>query len=288
MTANPIVTEVSSDSKAVRISSGNPVVMIGERINPTNRAELEAGLREGDMDVAIGDAKAQVRAGAEMLDVNVGLPSVDEPALMAAVVQTLQAAVDVPLSLDSRDAEALQAGLQAYQGKPLVNSVTGEEASLSRVLPLVAEHGAAVVGLLMDDDGIPMDAEKRLAIAERIVVRAGEYGIFPADVVIDPLVLAVGADTRSARVTLKTIRLVRDELGLNMTLGLSNVSHGLPGREELNTALVAMAIARGVTCPIVNPLQPEVRDVVLAANLLLGHDEWAMHWIKQWRAKAAD
>ncbi len=286
MTKSSPITTLTSNGTEVRIGRRQPLVMIGERINPTNRATLERALRSGDLSLVIEDARAQTAAGAQVLDVNVGLPSIDEAALMASVVQVLQSSIEAPLCLDSGNFEALKAGLQAYEGKPLVNSVTGEQESLSQVLPLVLEHGAAVIALLMDDDGITMEPEKRLAIAERILNRAQREGIAAEDVVIDPLVLAVGADTQSSRVTLETIRLVRERLGLNMTLGSSNVSHGLPGREALNATFVAMAVAGGVTCPIVNPLQSAMRETVLAADLLLGRDEWAMQWIKHWRAKS--
>ena len=276
-------TVLKGTTVAVHIAPDRPTVLIGERINPTGRKRLAAELVAGNVEIVKAEALAQVAAGADVIDVNVGAFGVDQVALLPRAVEMVQEVVGVPLSIDTPDAAALEAALQVYHGKPLVNSVNGEEKNLSRVLPLVAEHGAAVIGLCMDDDGIPGEPLKRLEIARKIVERAEAVGIPREDVLIDCLALTVGADSKAALVTLETIRLVRAELGVNMTLGASNVSFGLPEREVLDWAFLAMAIREGVNAPIVNAAR--VRQAILAADVLLGRDEFAMRYIKDYRRR---
>ncbi len=283
-------TILSSKSKTVIISPERPTVLIGERINPTGKKRLAAALMEGNLEPVRTEAIAQVEAGADVLDVNVGATGVDEVAVLPAAVRLVMETVDVPLCIDSTNPEALRAALAVYKemaphGKPLINSVNGEEARLERVLPLVVEYGAAVIGLTMDDEGIPATARKRLAIAHKIVARAESVGIPRQDIVIDCLALAVGADSQAGRVALDAIRMVREELGVNMTLGVSNVSFGLPERELINLTFLAMTIQQGVNCPIVDVAK--VRPTVLAADLLLGRDEYAMRYIKAYRKRLA-
>ena len=281
-------TILKSAKKTVVISPERPTVLIGERINPTGRKRLAAALGEGSMEVVRQEAEAQVAAGAEVLDVNVGAAGVDEVALLPQAVRMVMETVDTPVCIDSPDIEALQAALAVYkelapEGKPLINSVNGEEERLEKVLPLVAEYGAAVIGLTMDDDGIPAESARRLAIARKIVERAGALGIPPEDILIDCLALTVGADSQAGVVSLEAMRMVREELGLNMTLGASNVSFGLPEREVINWAFLAMAIQNGLNCPIVNAAK--VRPAILAADLLLGRDDYAMRYIKAYKKR---
>jgi 5-methyltetrahydrofolate--homocysteine methyltransferase len=283
---NNLETVISSSTKTLTISRNGPVVIIGERINPTGRKKLMEALQAGNMDVVRKDAVAQVAAGAGILDVNAGVPGADEPALMRQVIQAVREVTDVPLSIDSPNPSTLEAGLSIYDGKALINSVNGEERSLSTILPLVKKYNAAVIGLAMDDDGIPQTAEKRLAVARKIVERAESLGIPRHDVMIDPLVLTVGSDAKAARTTLTATRLIAGELGVNIAMGASNVSHGLPDRVVINATFMAMAITCGLSCPITNPLSIPVREAILAANLLLGHDEWAMTWIGYYRKKS--
>ena len=278
-------TTITSASQALTISRNGPVRIIGERINPTGRKQLMAALQNGDLDVVRRDAQAQIDAGAAILDVNAGVPGADESALMREMIAAVREVTDAPLCIDSPNPKTLEAGLRAYDGKALVNSVNGEEHSLQTILPLVAEHGAAVIGLCMDDDGIPQTAEQRLAVAAKILARAEKLGIPASDVIIDPLVLTVGADQQAGRTTLTATRVIAREFGVNIAMGASNVSHGLPNRPAINAAFLAMAIACGLSCPITNPLSVQVREAVLAANLLLGHDEWAMEWMAYYRSK---
>lgn len=285
MFKNNLTTTISSAAQTLDITRDGPVMLIGERINPTGRKQLMAALQAGNLDVVRRDACAQVEAGAAILDVNAGVPGADEPELMRQMIQAVRQVTDVPLCIDSPNPDTLRAGLAVYDGKALVNSVNGEERSLQAILPLVAEYRAAVIGLVMDDEGIPATAEKRLQVAHKIVERAGRLGIPPSDVIIDPLVMTVGADVQAAHVTLTATRLIATELGVNIAMGASNVSHGLPDRPIINAAFMAMAIACGLTCPITNPLSPEVREAVLAGNLLMGHDEWAMNWMAYYRSK---
>jgi 5-methyltetrahydrofolate--homocysteine methyltransferase len=282
---NNLTTTVSSATQTVTISRDGPVHIIGERINPTGRKSLMVALQEGNLDVVRRDARAQVDAGASILDVNAGVPGADEPALMLKMLQAVREVTDVPLSIDSPNPEVLEAGLSHYQGKALVNSVNGEEKSLQRILPLVAKYKAAVIGLVMDDEGIPQTVDKRVAVAGKIIERAESLGIPRQDVLIDPLVLTVGADTQAGLTTLHATRRIASEFGVNIAMGASNVSHGLPLRAAINAAFLAMAIACGLTCPITNPLSTAVREAVLACNLLLGHDEWAIKWVTYYRSK---
>jgi 5-methyltetrahydrofolate--homocysteine methyltransferase len=276
-------TRVSSATKEVVISDSRPTVLIGERLNPTGKAKLAAALQAGDMKVVQAEALAQVQAGADVLDVNVGVPGVDEVSLLPRAVQAVMEVVDVPLCLDSHNVKALEAALKVYRGKPLVNSVSGEERSMSDLLPLIKERGAVVVGLTMDEKGIPGDAEGRADIARRIVRRAEALGIPREDVVIDCLAMAVGVDSRAGLVTLETIRRVKAELGVNMTFGGSNISFGMPDRQLLNGAFLAVAIAAGITCPIVNVSQ--IRSAILAIDLALGRDRHAARYIKAYRQR---
>ncbi|MGI6368699.1 MAG: dihydropteroate synthase [Anaerolineae bacterium] len=280
-------TRLTRDRRELLIGEGRPIAVIGERINPTGRRTLAEQLARGEFTLVQRDAQAQSAAGAALLDVNVGVPGADQPALMARAVRAIGEVTDLPLCLDSADPQVLEAGLQACEGIALVNSVTGEERSLESVLPLVQAHQAAVIALPMDDKGIPATAEERLAVAERILSRAAALGIEPHRVLVDPITMAAGADTSTAQVTLQTIALLRAALGVNIVLGTSNVSHGLPLRPSLNATFVAMAIALGARAPIVNPLDARMMETVRAANLFLGQDPWAMAWIKAFRANRA-
>jgi 5-methyltetrahydrofolate--homocysteine methyltransferase len=278
------VTVLRSRTKTVEIGAGRPFCVIGERINPTGRKKFAEDLRAGELSTVTHDAVAQVEAGADMLDVNAGIPLVDEAELLGAMLRTVQAAVDVPICIDSSVIEALEAGLSAYEGRALVNSVTAEDDRLSEILPLVARHGAAVIGLANDETGIPETPEKRLECARRIVAAAADYGIAADDVLIDPLAMTVGADPTAVTTTLTTISLIRDELGVNMCLGASNVSFGLPERHALNAGFLPMAIAAGLTSAIMSTARPVI-DAVRASDLLLGHDEWGANWIAAHRAR---
>ena len=280
-------TVLRSRGGDVVISIDRPFVVIGERINPTGRKVLAAEMKEGVMDRVKADALAQVAAGAHMLDVNAGLPALDEAALLVAAIRAVVEVTDAPLCLDSSVVEALEAGLAAYEGKALVNSVTAEDERLERILPLVKKHGAAVIGMANDETGITMVPEERLALARKIVERAADHGIPAEDVVIDPIAMTVAADPLSGKITLETMRLIRDHLGNNLVCGASNVSFGLPDRPTVNAAFLPLAMDAGLTCAITNPLIPEVRRAVLAGDLLLGHDEYASRWIRSFRAEQA-
>ena len=283
--AKPLKTVVSSKSQTVEISRELPTVIIGERINPTGRKKVLAALQEGNFDIIREDAVKQVEAGADILDVNAGVPGADEAALITKMLQMVMDVTDVPLCIDTADPEALAAALSIYEGKALVNSVNGEERSLNSVLPLVQEHGAAVIGLCMDDDGIPETAEARLAVAGKIIERAAKLGIEPQDVIIDPLALTMGADSNAGRVALDTIEMVVEEFGVNVTMGASNISFGMPDRKYINSTFIAMAIHAGLTCPITNPLVTEIQTAVLAADLTMGRDDYGMNWIKAYRER---
>jgi 5-methyltetrahydrofolate--homocysteine methyltransferase len=278
-------TTLSSKNKTVTISPDKPFVIIGERINPTGRKKLAEELAAGDFSRVRADALAQVEAGAHVLDVNAGVPGGDEPAIMRQATQAVFEAVDVPLCFDSANPAALEAGLALYPGKGLINSTTGEEAALARVLPLASKYHAAVICLVNDERGPVQDPPVRLEIARKIVARAAEHGIPVADLVFDPLVMTVGADSNAARVTLETIRLLRSELGVNIAAGASNVSFGLPDRPALNAAFMAMAMAEGLTAAITNPLEPAVKTAILAADLCLGRDAYGARWIKAFRKR---
>jgi 5-methyltetrahydrofolate--homocysteine methyltransferase len=280
-------TVLSSRGREIVVSINRPFVIIGERINPTGRKVLAAEMKAGKMDRVRADAIAQVAAGAHMLDVNAGIPAADEPALLVAAIKAVSEVTDVPICIDSSIVEALEAGLSAYEGKALVNSVTAEEERMERILPLVKKYGAAVIGMANDETGITMVPEERLALARRIIERAADYGIPQEDVIIDPIAMTVAADPTCGVITLETMRLIRDQLGNNMTCGASNVSFGLPDRPTVNAAFLPLAMHAGLTCAITNPLVPEVRRAVLAGDLLLGHDEYATRWIASFRAEQA-
>ncbi|MHB1355898.1 MAG: dihydropteroate synthase [Anaerolineae bacterium] len=277
-------TTIRSARQEIVISPTNPTVLIGERINPTGKKLLAASLVERDMSRVRKLAESQIQDGAGMLDVNVGAAGVDEVAVLPMAVLAVMEVTDLPICIDSANAQALRAALQVYPGKALINSVNGEEASMQRVLPLVKEFGAAVIGLTMDDSGIPCDASSRVAIARKIIQRAEEMGIPREDVLIDCLALTVSADTSAALVTLETIRRVRAELGANMTLGASNVSFGLPDREAINDIFLAMVIAAGVNAPIVNP--GTSRRAILISDLLLGRDEFGITYVRYFRQQS--
>ncbi|MCS7221374.1 MAG: dihydropteroate synthase [Anaerolineae bacterium] len=280
-------TTISSATRTVVIGHDKPFVIIGERINPTGRKQLLAEMQAGNFSRVREDAIAQAQAGAHILDVNAGVPGADEAALLCQAVREVMAVTDLPLCFDSANPAALEAALALYTGKPLINSVTGEESSMERVLPLVKRYNAAVIAMCNDEGGIRMDARERLAVARKILRRAEEYGIPPEDVIIDCQAMAVSADHRAGRVTLETIRLVTQELGNNTTIGASNISFGLPDRTSLNAAFLSMAIACGLTCAITNPLVPENRKAIRAADLFMGRDEFAMNWITAFRAEQA-
>lgn len=274
-------TFLRGTGQPVTISPEQPVVIIGERINPTGRKRLAARLQEGDLSLVREEAQAQVAQGATVIDVNVGAAGVDPVAILPRAVTAVADAVDVPLAIDTDNAQALEAALAQCPGRPLVNSVTGEESSLQAVLPLVAEYGAAVIGLAMDEQGIPDTAEKRLAVAAKIVERAEALGIDRQDVIVDCLALCVGADYQAGAVTLGAMRRVREELGVNLVLGASNVSFGLPDRPAINDLFLAMAIGQGLTCAITDPAH--TRRAILISDLLLGRDEFAMRYISFFR-----
>ncbi len=272
-------TLITSASREVVIGFDRPFVMIGERINPTGRKLLAEEMKNGDFSRVEADAVAQVAAGAHMLDVNAGIPLADEPALLAKAIELVQSITDVPLSIDSSIIEALEAGLAVYQGKALVNSVTGEDEVMERVLPLVAKHGAAVVAISNDETGISEDPDVRYAVAKKIVERAADHGIPAADVVVDPLVMPIGAMGTAGQQAFRLIRRLREELQVNTTCGASNVSFGLPNRHVVTGTFLSMAIASGMTSAIMNPMHAEVRSAVMAADVLAGTDRDCAAWI---------
>lgn len=274
-------TRVASATREIIIGGDRPTVLIGERINPTGKRRLAEALRAGDLSVAREEALAQVAAGADILDINVGATGVDEEAMLPLAVRAVAETVDVPLCLDSRKVKALAAALAVCPGRPIVNSVTGEEASLVEVLPLVKKYGVPVIGLTLDERGIPAEAEARVEIAHRIVERAEAVGIPREDVIIDCLTLSLGANVKAGLSSLEATRRVKAELGVNQTQGASNVSHGLPNRPTLTGAYLAMAIEAGLTCPTVDVAQ--VRLAVLSADLILGRDNYAMRFISAFR-----
>jgi 5-methyltetrahydrofolate--homocysteine methyltransferase len=279
-------TVLESASKTVVIGIDRPFCVIGERINPTGRKKFQAELQNGDLSRIELDVTQQIAGGADMLDVNVGDPLADEVALMREAIPFVQRLTEVPLCIDSSVIEALDAGLGAYRGKALVHSVTVEDERLEAILPIVAKHGAAVIGLANDDE-IPMDPERRLEVAKKIVSVAGDHGIPPEDVVIDPLAMPVGAEPRAVTLFVETVRLIRAELGVNMTCGASNTSFGLPGREQLGASFLAIAASHGLTSAIMDARSPEIVEGVRATDFLLGHDEWGANWIAAFRAKKA-
>jgi 5-methyltetrahydrofolate--homocysteine methyltransferase len=272
-----VETVLAGRGKKVVISRNGPTILIGERINPAGRKRLAQVMRTGDLDLLRQEACAQADEGAQVIDVNVGLTDIDETALLPQAVRVVSEATGLPVCIDTSSVEALEAALAECGGKPLVNSVTGEQHSLARILPIARQHGAAVIALASDEQGIPEDAGTRVRIAEKILVQAVKHGLPEEDVIIDPLALSAGADQRASVTTLETIHLLAKELGVNITLGGSNVSFGLPDRRSVNEVFLAIAIAAGVTCPIVNPRS--ARKVALIADLLLGRDEFAMRYI---------
>jgi 5-methyltetrahydrofolate--homocysteine methyltransferase len=276
-------TRISSAAKEIIIGDDHLTVLIGERINPAGKKKLAEALKAGNLEIVRKEALAQAQAGADVLDVSVGTFGVDEVDLLPRAVQTVMETVDIPLCIDSANPAALKAALKIYKGKPLINSVTGEEQSLARVLPLVKEYGAAVVGLVQDDEGIPKDVERRVAVARKLVERAEAAGIPREDIVVDCLAFAVGADAGSGLAVIEAIRRIKAELGVNLTLGASNVSFGLPDRDLLNNAFVVMAVAAGATCLIVDAAK--VRPIILAADLVLAKDKRARRYVEAYRKR---
>ena len=281
-------TLISSASREVVIGFGRPFVIIGERINPTGRKILAEEMKQGDYSRVEADAIAQVEAGAHMLDVNAGIPLADEPAILADAVKLVQSATDAPLSIDSSIVAALESGLAVYQGKALVNSVTGEEERLESVLPLVARYNAAVVAISNDETGISEDPDVRFEVARKIVERAADHGVHHSDVVVDPLVMPVGAINTAGRQVMHVVRRLREELKVNTTCGASNISFGLPNRNGINGAFLTMAIGAGMTCAITNPLHGEVMQAVLGADVMMGHDPDCTRWIRKYREPAGE
>ncbi len=281
-------TLLSSATREVRIGFDEPFVIIGERINPTGRKVLAREMKAGDFSRVEADAIAQVKAGAQMLDVNAGIPLADEPAILAQAIKLVQSVTDVPLSIDSSIVEALEAGLAVYQGKPLVNSVTGEDEVLERVLPLVAKYGAAVVAISNDETGISEDPNERFIVAKKIVERAADYGISHEDVIVDPLVMPIGAVNSAGKQVMELVYRLRNELHVNTTCGASNISFGLPNRNGVNGAFLAMAIAAGMTSAITSPLHEEVVQAVRGADVMMGHDPDCAKWIRAYREPLAE
>jgi 5-methyltetrahydrofolate--homocysteine methyltransferase len=281
-------TKISSENKEVIIGHDQPVVVIGERINPTGRSKLAEALERGEMGYIQEDAKKQVNAGAQVLDVNVGISGADEKALMVDALDAVREVTDVPLCIDSANPQVLAAGLEVYKGKPLINSVNGEEAKLKDVLPLVAQYKAAVVALTMDDNGIPTSVSTRLAIADKIINEADKLGIQPEDVIIDPLAMSVAADDQAGLGALNALAQIRDRFGVNQTIGASNISFGLPDRRAVNCVFLTMAINNGLTCPITDPTFWEIRRTLLLTDLMRGLDEFSMNFITAYREQFPD
>ncbi len=281
-------TVISSASKEVVIGFARRFVVIGERINPTGRKLLAEEMKNGDYSRVRADALAQVAAGAQILDVNAGIALADEPKILAECIRLLQSITDVPLCIDSSMVEALEAGLEAYQGKALLNSVTGEEERLERVLPLVRKYGCAVVAIANDDSGISEDINVRFDVAKKIVQRASDHGIPVNDIVVDPLVMPVGAINTAGRQVMQLLKRLRTELKVNTTCGASNLSFGLPNRNGLNSAFIGMAIASGLTSAITNPLHSELMLAIRGADVVMGHDPECAAWIEAYRERSAD
>jgi 5-methyltetrahydrofolate--homocysteine methyltransferase len=290
MTATPQLHEtvLRSATKEVVIGHGRRFCLIGERINPTGRRIFQEQLRAGDLSAIERDVKAQVEGGADVLDVNMGVPLTDEPELLAKAITMVQELTDLPICIDSSVVEALEAGLAVYQGRALVNSVTAEDERMELILPLVKKYDAAIIALPNDADEIPMEADRRLELVQHVVdVATKEYGIAKADIVIDPLAMPIGADTTNAITTMETMRRIRDVHGLNMTCGASNVSFGMPARHTIGAAFLPMAMVAGLTSAIMDTRTPQIVEAVKAADLLLGHDEWGGEWIASHRRKQA-
>lgn len=282
------ITTISSATREVHMGFDQRFVIIGERINPTGRKILAEEMKNGDYSRVESDALAQVAAGAHMLDVNAGIPLADEPRILAEAIQLVQSITDVPLSIDSSIIEALEAGLAVYQGKALVNSVTGEDEVLERVLPLVAKHKAAVVAISNDETGISEDPDVRFAVAKKIVERAADYGIPFNDIVVDPLVMPIGAINTAGLQVMALVRRLREELKVNTTCGASNVSFGLPNRNGINSAFLTMAMGAGMTSAITSPMHPEVMQAVRGGDVMMGHDPNCAHWIRAYREPVAE
>jgi 5-methyltetrahydrofolate--homocysteine methyltransferase len=288
MSATPKETRLRSASKEVVLGHGHRFCIIGERINPTGRRIFQEQLRAGDLSAIERDVKAQVEGGADVLDVNMGVPLTDEPDLLGRAITMVQTLTDLPICIDSSVVEALEVGLSVYQGRALVNSVTAEDERLAAILPLVKRHDAAIIALPNDHDEIPMEADKRLVLTEKIIrVATEEYGLDAADIVIDPLAMPIGADTTTSLVTMETMRRIRDRFGVNMTCGASNVSFGMPDRHTLNSVWLPMAMTSGLTSAITDARTPQIVDAVKAADVFLDHDDWGMAWISAHRAKQA-
>jgi 5-methyltetrahydrofolate--homocysteine methyltransferase len=278
-------TTLSLNDSTIVMGPVHPFVIIGERINPTRRKKLADAMAAGDFSVIQEEARVQAQAGAHVLDVNAGVPGCEEPALLRAATLAVMDAVKLPLCLDSANPDALAAALAVYPGKALINSTTAEEKMMDVVFPLAHQYGAAIIGVLTDDRGVPATARERLRTAENLIKRAGDHGIAVEDILIDPLALVVSADDQAARITLESILLIQAELGVNMCLGASNVSFGLPDRKILNAAFLALAVSRGLTSAITDPTVAEIQTALLACDLLMGHDAYSMRWIKSFRAR---
>ncbi|MCK5793751.1 MAG: dihydropteroate synthase [Anaerolineales bacterium] len=281
-------TIVSSETKTVEIHRSNPTVIIGERINPTGRKALLAELKEGKYDIVKRDAVAQIEAGASIIDVNAGVPGADEEPILRDMIHAIMEVTDAPLCIDTADSKALETALSVYKGKALVNSVNGEEEHLESLLPLVKEYDATVIALCMDDDGIPATAEDRFKVAAKMIERADKLGISADRLLIDPLALTMGSDHTAGMIAIDTIRLVVQEFGVNITMGASNISFGMPDRASINATFIAMSILAGLTCPITNPLEEEVNLAIQAADMVMGRDEFGMNWIKSFRARSKE
>jgi 5-methyltetrahydrofolate--homocysteine methyltransferase len=271
----------------VTIGHDQPFVIIGERINPTGRKKFQELLRAGDLSTIAIDVESQIKGGADMLDVNMGVPLTDEPALLSKAIKMIQGITDIPICIDSSVIEALQAGLEAYEGKALVNSMTGEDDRMELILPLIKKHNAAIIALPNDEIGIPATAAERIVITEKIIRAVEKHGISLDNLVIDPLAMTVGADPEAVKITLETIHLIREKWGLNMTLGASNISFGLPNRHALNAAFLPAAMSHGLTCAVMDARTPAINEAVRAADLLLGMDQWGGNWISRFRAQEA-
>ncbi len=281
-------TVLSSASKQVTIGHDQPFCLIGERINPTGRRIFQDQLRSGDLSAIERDVAAQVAGGAMVLDVNMGVPLTDEPALLKKAIRLIQSLTDLPICIDSSVVEALEAGLSVYEGRALVNSITAEDDRMADILPMVKHYGAAVIALPNDHDEIPMEADKRLVLAKKILdVAVDTYGLAVEDIVIDPLAMPIGADPNIVNVAYETMHHIRDEFGANMTVGASNVSFGMPGRHTINATFLPMAMTVGLTSAIMDVRTPQIVEAVKAADLLLGHDEWGASWISAFRARQA-
>ncbi len=281
-------TTISSATREVKIGFDQPFVIIGERINPTGRKVLAEEMKNGDYSRVEADARAQIAAGANMLDVNAGIPLADEPRILAEAIQLVQSITDVPLSIDSSIIEALEAGLAVYQGKPLLNSVTGEDEVLDRVLPLVAKYKAAVVAISNDETGISEDPNVRFEVAKKIIHRAADYGVPSSDIVVDPLVMPIGAINTAGLQVMTLVRRLREELKVNTTCGASNVSFGLPNRNGINAAFLTMAMGAGMTSAITSPLHPEIMQAVRGGDVMMGNDPDCKKWIKAYRQSSGE